>query len=120
VKGFFKIGYANYLPGLALNRDPPNLCLLKEDHEFKVRLGCIVRPCLQKPSKHLLLNSTSLDIREVQMKATMKYNSIFLGWAKPYKCYDIKYDGQETVSLIALCQVIWHYLEEVKMHSYLT
>jgi hypothetical protein len=28
VMGFFEIGSWNYLPGLASNRDPPDLCLL--------------------------------------------------------------------------------------------
>jgi hypothetical protein len=28
VKGFLRSGLANYLPGLALNLDPPDLCLL--------------------------------------------------------------------------------------------
>jgi hypothetical protein len=28
MKGFFKIGSPNYLPGLASNHDPPDLCLL--------------------------------------------------------------------------------------------
>jgi hypothetical protein len=28
VKVFSKLGLANYFPGLALNQDPPDLCLL--------------------------------------------------------------------------------------------
>jgi hypothetical protein len=28
VKGILRWGLVNYLPGLALNRDPPDLCLL--------------------------------------------------------------------------------------------
>jgi hypothetical protein len=58
VTGFFEIGSLNYFPGLALNRDPPDLCLLSS---WDYRRGSLVPDsfsyssplCFQpRPQKH--------------------------------------------------------------------